>query len=122
MNWNKIVSDYLTFSRRDRIAVISLIVIISAVFLIPVSIRSRSNFVSSKDSAQLSETNSSKEIKPEYPAPKHKHYLKRFPNSNHHNNRSDRELFEFDPNTATAEQLKKLGFRDKTIQIIRNYL
>ena len=31
-------------------------------------------------------------------------------------------LFEFDPNTTTTEQWKKLGVRDKTIKTIQNYL
>jgi competence protein ComEA len=31
------------------------------------------------------------------------------------------ELFSFDPNTATAEEWKRLGLRDKTIQTILKY-
>ncbi len=37
------------------------------------------------------------------------------------NSTVDRTLFNFDPNTASAENLKQLGLRDKTIQIIINY-
>ena len=32
------------------------------------------------------------------------------------------EVFYFDPNTATAEEWKRLGIRDKTIHTIQNYL
>jgi competence protein ComEA len=43
-------------------------------------------------------------------------------NTSSSGNFTNQELFEFNPNTANAEELKQLGFTDKNIATLQNYL
>jgi len=124
MHWKKFAADYLAFSRRDRIAILTLLVLILGVYFLPQFIPAKTRFSSGPDTAlmraisRLEERSTNQNEFPEefshrgYPADRNQNWLRR----------DKRDLFPFDPNTINEEDWKKLGLRDKTIITIRNYL
>lgn len=129
MNWKEIVSDYLTFSRRDRIAILAIISIILIIFFLP-------KFISRNASAKQTSTDTAwfaalKRLEQRETDRKEKDFAG-YNDDNSSNYQYDRyqnnytrakgELFYFDPNTLSTEGWQKLGLRDKTIHTIQNYL
>lgn len=130
-NWPDQLSGHFTFSHRDRIAIIILILAISVTFLAPQFLPGDQipSALSAQDSLWISRLRASvisresernpvepgrEEENPEtvsFPSHTIGHYRKAHP-----------APFNFDPNTLTVEGWKKLGLRDKTIGIIQNYL
>lgn len=125
---NKIVKDYLSFTKKERIAVIMLIVVIIGVFLLPSLIpakkdntndaaakqffRELAQLKSSKpDSAELAPGNDEGAAFSYNEQEKTSHYAL-----------EKKELFYFDPNTISPVAWKKLGLRNKTIKTIQNYI
>ena len=130
MSWSKIIADYLTFTRRDRIAVIVILILIVAVFLLPKVIpkTSQKPQTMQPDTAwiaamkRLEVKTNENEMNPgasENDDNNSYQYDKRI---GHYNAGSKGELFYFDPNNLSADDWKKLGLRDKTINTIRNFL
>jgi competence ComEA-like helix-hairpin-helix protein len=130
MRWKELVVDYFSFTRRDRIAIITLLLIISGVFFLPKAI---SHFNRSKptraDTAWIAAMTSMEQKEPGTDQ-QHKKYDDDDNSNNYQYDRSANnyydkpkgELFYFDPNTLSIEGWQKLGLRDKTIQTIQNYL
>ncbi len=126
MGWRQFATDYLSFTRRDRIAVITLLLLILVVFFLPVAISSRvdkepvpadSAWISSMN--RLMEHNDSSRFREgEENSPQAYQYDK--PRNNEYA-RPKGELFYFDPNVLPASGWKKLGLRDKTIATIQNF-
>jgi competence ComEA-like helix-hairpin-helix protein len=128
MNWKEFVADYLTFTRRDRIAVIAILIIILAIFSLPKFISSGTAKKVTTDTAWMSDLKKLEQKEQETD----QQYAKNS-DDNSNNYLSDRstnnyygkpkgELFYFDPNTLSMEGWQKLGLRDKTIHTIQNYL
>ncbi len=130
MTWKEFVSDYLNFSRRDRIAVIAIIVIILFIFFLP-KIISKNKTVKTvaADTAWIA---SIKKLG-QKGADENKNDYRQYSNENsndyqydrptgNYNSKTKGELFYFDPNTLSTEGWQKLGLRDKTIHTIQNYL
>jgi competence ComEA-like helix-hairpin-helix protein len=128
MKWKEIVVDYLSFTRRDRIGIIVILVIILGVFFLP-------KFVSHSNSKQLvADTAWMASLKRlEQKEAQSKEKYTQYADDNNNNYQYDRssnnyygkpkgELFYFDPNTLSTEGWQKLGLRDKTINTIQNYL
>ena len=128
MKWQEFVRDYLTFTRKERIGIIVVLVLILLIIFLPKVIVTRSNSKPSPidttwvaqirklekkqpetNKQQLSENNDVAEY--QYDRTKNKY-----------NESIKGELFYFDPNKLSADGWKKLGLRDKTIQTIQNYL
>ncbi|MGH2553309.1 MAG: helix-hairpin-helix domain-containing protein [Chitinophagaceae bacterium] len=128
MNWKEIMIDYLSFSRRDRIAVIVILFILSIVIVFPnLNSSSRSKQVES-DTAWIAglQKLEQKEIESnrqysQNPEESSNNYQYDRSASNYYG-KSKGELFYFDPNTLSAEGWQKLGVREKTIHTIQNYL
>jgi competence ComEA-like helix-hairpin-helix protein len=127
--WDKFVTDYLSFSRRDRIAIIVIITLIGIVIILPKTVQVNSKIQSNKgkDTAWIAAMKSL-EIKQnenaninnyDYENDNTYQYDRR---TGHINPGTSEELFYFDPNTLSTEGWRKLGLRDKTIQTIQNYL
>ncbi len=130
MNWSKIVADYLTFTRRDRIAVIVILILIIAVFLLPKAIpkTNQKSQTLQPDTAWIAvmkrlevKTNDNERAPEAYENDDNNSY-QYDRHIGHYNAGSKAELFYFDPNNLSIEGWKKLGIRDKTINTIRNYL
>jgi DNA uptake protein ComE-like DNA-binding protein len=121
---NKAFKNYLTFSKKDRIAVIVLLLIIFVFLLLPYffSVKKNNLLVDKKLVDTLVALQQQK--------PKEKSYSKAnmdkedWPQSAPQTNNTaifKGELFEFDPNTLGLEGWQKLGIREKTAKTILNY-
>lgn len=125
MSWKKIVADYLTFSRKDRIGILALISLILLAIYIPELFSKPSNpSIPETDSSlaraiqylpgDISHKNSSQ---PDYP----ENGTYRLEPEGSIGFDKNAALFTFDPNTLTTDGWKKLGLQDKTIRTINNY-
>ncbi len=124
------VSQYFNFSKKERRGTIALLLLILLFmllpFLYPLIIKQKQTEHSAfekeiaslklkqQDSSNNSRSNNFDENNYQnYYQPSEKNYYKNQPKG---------ELFYFDPNTASADDWKRLGIRDKTISTIQNYL
>ena len=130
MKWNDFLMDYLNFSRKDRIAVLVIVLIISAIFLLPkvVSTKQVVN-KSSQDTSWISSLKKLEQKEIENNDPQFRQYGDENNNYNQYDRRINNytgknkgELFYFDPNTLSKDGWKKLGLREKTITTILKYL
>lgn len=129
MNWPKIVADYLTFTRKDRIAILVILVLIGSVFFLPKVItvtkqkshhqQPDTSWIAAMKRLEVRMDHDKSEGTADYDNSNSYQYDRRI---SHNNTGFKGELFYFDPNTLSAEGWKKLGLRDKTINTIRNYL
>jgi competence protein ComEA len=127
MGWKQFAADYLQFSRKDRIAISSILVLILGVFFLP-------DFVAGKGGKPLPADTSwvaalrRLEQQEATGEPGRERYADNVQSyqydrvQDHSPKRPKGELFPFDPNTLSAGAWKRLGLRDKTIATIRNYL
>lgn len=129
MGWKKIVTDYFTFTRKDRIAILVLVVLIVVVIFAPTVVsRTSAKFSALPDTAWMTAVKKL-ELK-EQDTDRFNDRTGKNNSSNYQYDRSDKEyfnrnkgeLFYFDPNTLNAEGWRKLGLRDKTVKTIQNYL
>jgi len=124
-NW---IKEYFTFSKKERRAVF--VLLFFAVFfallpaMFPFLVKDDVSIVvdtaAERQLAQLkisqkNDNRSEKDFADQYDQPKYPPYKK------FEKNQITRELFSFNPNTASAEDWERLGLRDKTIQTILNY-
>ena len=131
MSWKEFSVDYLTFTRRDRIAIIIIILIIAGIFFLP---KALSNSGSSKpataDTTWVAAMKriEQKEVGPstgsglQYNNDDNSTAYQYDRSTNNYQSKTKGELFYFDPNTLSREGWQKLGLRDKTIGTIQNYL
>jgi competence protein ComEA len=129
MNWKEFTSDYLSFTRRDRIAILAIALLIVIVFFLPDALTvSSSSKPATPDTAwmaamkriELKETDNNQQFS-QYNEDNSSAYQYDRPNNNYYS-KSKGELFYFDPNTLPTEGWQKLGLRDKTISTIQNYV
>jgi competence ComEA-like helix-hairpin-helix protein len=130
MNWAKISKDYLTFSKKDRIAILVLTICLLAVFFLPKMLRSsKTTIYTPADTSwitaakRLEQKNTETEAAEQYP--NSSDYAAAYTYDRSSSSFSDYKkgaLFYFNPNTLSKEGWQQLGLRDKTIQTIQNYL
>ena len=123
MSIKKILQDYFSFTRKERIGIIVIIILIAFIWFLPAlleifypgqkNIPIDTSWIAAVK--QLEKTQESKEK--EYYNPTAMDQA-----TTTYSNPSKPELFYFDPNTLSSEGWKKLGLHDKTIQTIKNYL
>jgi competence protein ComEA len=118
----KWVKDYFTFTLKERIAILLLLGLILFVFILPELIPSRAWRPDSKEIAafnalaQKVHGDSSDSI----PDPQYSQLELMEPSRE--NTSPESMVFPFDPNTASVNDWKKLGLREKTIKTIKKYL
>lgn len=130
MKWKEIVTDYLTFTRKEQIGIITILLIIIISIFLPAFYSSHDGtnreipdttwMVAARKLEQKhagNEKNISDENEGHLTA---YHYDRSKPN--YLNNKPGGELFYFDPNSLSKSGWQKLGLRDKTIRTIQNYL
>lgn len=106
------MSDYLHFSRKDRIGSIVLVICIIVIFLLPHFLPGKEIVpIAVKDSVRIASIGESKENNREDVPIR----MGTFTNVTKHS------LFYFDPNTLSLEDWRRLGLREKTISTILNY-
>jgi len=128
VNWKEFVTDYLTFSKKERLGTLVVLGIVLLIFFLPAFISSSSgnkpiqndtSWVAAVKQLQTYQ-DSTQQLK--YvgtdQASAYQYDRSASPNENH----TPRELFYFDPNTLSATDWKRLGLRDKTINTIHNYI
>lgn len=121
--WKQFVKDYLSFTRKERRAVIVLLLLIGVICFAPFWWPGPANTTHSpqeiaewkRQVSQLYNDSATAHADNDYPAPKH------FDNKESAVTTSA-ELFYFDPNTLSETGWSKLGVADKTIRTIKNYL
>lgn len=129
MNVSNFIKDYLTFTRKERIGIITLVGIIMVVFILPdlfsasdnqelissdttwVSIMQKLEQKQNADANYKHDTGNEEDLDHQYQRSTRSYF-----------NKSKGTLFYFDPNTLSLEGWQKLGLRDRTIQTIQNYL
>jgi competence protein ComEA len=130
MKWKAELADYLNFSRKERIGVLVLTVLILIIFILPSVINSDNSSPQSTDTTWIAAAKSL-EIKTEnrgkgsfddnrYSDTLSTGYVK----FQHHSFEaaSQPKLFDFDPNTLDENGWQQLGVPDKTVSTIRKYL
>jgi len=122
MKWGQFVADYLSFSKKDRIGIISFIVLIVIIYWLPKVFSKQNSEIISEDKilSAVLDTLSNKEThryvknneeeKSDY---QYEPSLK--------NDFSKGELFQFDPNTLQEEGWERLGLNKRTIKTIIRY-
>ncbi|MBS1641125.1 MAG: helix-hairpin-helix domain-containing protein [Bacteroidetes bacterium] len=111
------VKDYFTFSRKERVALIILILLISIFIVLPY-------VISFKKNAPLINENLQQQVKlllVKDSLPNNNLAENETSNENSFSKNSSYAMFEFNPNTINEEGWKKLGLKDKTIKTILNY-
>jgi competence protein ComEA len=116
----KLLRDYFSFGRKDRVGILALITLIILIYSLPLFFPPQLEELKPEETELLARAKDSLVRREE-----------RMDNSNPYSNTSFDEdkspasrpgvLFEFDPNTLPAEGWLKLGLREKTIQTIIRY-
>ena len=124
----KFLADYFSFTKKERTGVVTLLILIiifaALPFFYPLFI-SHKKYDSAAFEKQIAElevsADSTKEFS--YADKTGKTYEHNYSfEKKEYNNPFKGAMFEFDPNTISADQWKQLGIRDKTIATIQNYL
>ena len=129
MKWKEFAADYLSFTRRDRIGILFLLILIIGIFLLPKVISTKGHTTPSMiDTAWMAalkkleqKENNNKRNYTNYNEENSVAYENDRP-AKKYTSKTKGELFYFDPNSLSAAGWQRLGLRDKTISIIQNYL
>jgi competence ComEA-like helix-hairpin-helix protein len=131
MNWKEFAADYLNFTRKDRIAILVIVLIMLGVILSPAFSSKNSmqkpvvpdtTWISAMKKLELKETENGRQPFSQQNKNEDDYAYHYDRTKNNYFDKQKGELFYFDPNTISEDGWKKLGIRDKTIQTIRNYL
>ncbi|MFN5135969.1 MAG: ComEA family DNA-binding protein [Chitinophagaceae bacterium] len=125
---NTWIKEYFTFTKKERRAVI-LLAVLAVLFsllptLFPVLVKDETEFVIDEIAeAQLAAMRTKQKSTPSTddesnPADLYQPKNNTYPQ---YNTATKAELFFFNPNTATEDELKRLGIKDKTVQTILKY-
>ncbi len=127
MKIQKILKDYFTFTRKERIASIVLIVVILGIFFLPKLVNSFTT--KQKPAADTSWMQTVAALRTEQTTEENTRYEKddnpdqyTYQKTTGYTAAAKGELFEFDPNTLSAEGWVRLGVKEKTVHTIQNYL
>ncbi len=130
MQWKDIVTDYLTFTRKERIGIVTVLIITAMVIFLPsvfpdqnVSAKSTpdTSWMAAIKKLEQKETGNEKNNPAENDSDATAYQFDP-PKNNYYSSRPDGKLFYFDPNSISKDEWQQLGLRDKTIQTIHNYL
>jgi competence protein ComEA len=132
VKWSEFIKDYLTFSRKERIGILSVVgVILFTLFLPDILSKAASDRPIKMDTTWMaavkrSEIRVEDSLEDQYQKNDNENaYAYQYDKRKSSHNENDilkGELFYFDPNTITGSEWKMLGLRDKTIKTIENYL
>lgn len=121
----KFVKEYLSFTRKDRIGILSLVILILLIYFLPLffsksghPVPLRKVTVLAKAVDSLAYKNGAKSVKRVYNDNEYSYQDVPSQNTSYKNG----ELFQFDPNTIKSDDWRRLGLNDKTIKTINNYL
>ncbi len=130
MAWKDFATDYLNFTRKDRIGILVIIVLVVGIFFLPKAISGTASskpiktdtaWVAAMQRLEQKDTQTNSQSFADYSDDNSNNY-QYDRRSNDYYSKPKGELFYFDPNTLSAEGWSKLGIREKTIHTIQNYL
>ncbi len=128
MSWKSFSEEYLSFSRNDRIAVLIIAFMVICFAISPAFFYRDFSKKSVTDSSWLA-LSKNFEVTQNPGIETGDDRVSDDPATHQYDSRLEhiqrdqrRELFDFDPNTLEASGWRKLGIREKTATIIRNYL
>src|SRR2546423_6474890 len=115
----KFLKEYLSFSKNDRIGLISLVILIMIIYLLPRFFAKDQPFPLKQDSALVKaiDTLESRQSSYNFKSQGQKGQYR----SGSVNNYKNGELFQFDPNTLSTEGWQRLGLNEKNCKTINNY-
>jgi competence protein ComEA len=126
-NNKKQSAEYLSFTRKERVAIIFVVIILMGAPLAPYLLfvfsepEPTENKAFEKEIAQLKLQENDSTQEPTFRNyPENGHYYQPS-EKNYYNNITKGELFYFDPNTLSVDGWMKLGIREKTAHTIHNY-
>ena len=124
------MADYLSFTRKDRIGILTLLLLIILVFFLPQILgkpgrpgaaKADTAWIAVLKKLERKESENDSHRAGQYADDNSSNYQYERP-GNAYPRKPKGALFYFDPNTLTTEGWQKLGLRDKTIHTIQNYL
>jgi competence ComEA-like helix-hairpin-helix protein len=120
MKWRQFISDYLRFSKKDRVGVLCLLALIVIIWLLPRLFAKDETVIVKEDKILLAAVDTlNKKQKPSYEKDDEEAFNQYEPSTT--SSFSKGELFQFDPNLLPAEGWKKLGLNERSIRTINNY-
>jgi competence protein ComEA len=126
MRWRQRMTDYLTFTRKERIGILTIVVLIVLIWILPQVFKSPGSQIPPGDSSWIKELTSLQHKENDSGSVAADDESLNQHSSNQRGkerlNEAVAELFYFDPNNLSVDGWKKLGIREKTINIIHNYL
>jgi len=123
MKWKEFLGDYFTFTRKERIGLLAIILIILGIWIFPKVSRPPSPKTIPPDTSWI--TAAKKLMTKTKDSGNQSDVLDNLAHTkplSELSNESKGQLFYFDPNVLPFEGWKKLGIREKTIGTIQNYL
>lgn len=121
MNWKTFVKDYLTFSKRDRLGVVSLLVLAAAIYLLPQLFGNRNSLSALKEDTALLRAIDTVQKEKETFSKEEENTSFSFYERSKAAPYIEGALFTFDPNTLPTEGWQQLGLNSRTIKTINNY-
>ncbi len=130
MRWKDIIKDHLTFTYKERIGIVTVLIITSAITVLPSFFQNSNNskqtkidttWIDALQKLEKKESNSDSTTAEENDIEVAGLQYDRSENSNY-DSHTGKRLFYFDPNTISKEEWQQLGLRDNTIRIIQNYI
>ncbi len=127
--WKKIFSDYFSFTKKERTGTLILLVLILFFIVLPFVFPLFSKkktvdttaFKTAMAALKIKQQDSSKKYTANnFDEDNFQNYYQ--PSEKRYNTAIRGELFNFDPNTATAADWQRLGVREKTIGTIQKYI
>ena len=123
MRWPHGMSEYLSFSRKEKIGILTIVLLIVLIWIFPQVIKSSSHEISLGDTSWIGTLNRNENDSGSLSGAgedrneRTYHQTLKKPSKER-----ERTVFYFDPNTLSEDGWKKLGIRQRTISIIHNYL
>ena len=120
MNWRQFSDSYLSFSKKDRVGIFIILIIIGIVYLLPRLFAKEEtiSFIEDKELYAIVDTLNIKQTSEYEKGDVEKGFQYE---TSITNDFSKGELFQFDPNTLSHEGWRKLGLNEKTTATISNY-
>ena len=123
MKWKEFLGDYFTFTRKERIGLLVIILIILGIWIFPKVSRPPRPKTTPTDTSWITAAKKlMTRAKDSGNQPDNVDNLSYTKPLSELSNESKGQLFYFDPNVLPFEGWKKLGIREKTIGTIQNYL
>jgi competence protein ComEA len=126
MGWKSNIGEYFIFSKKDRIAILLILLAISLIYFLPDAVKPSkksekidSTWIIAINQMQIKDSSTVNSYERE-PSESNSYTSYQFDKPTGY--RQKGELFYFDPNTLSADGWLRLGIREKTVGTIQNYL